>query len=640
MGNPFSREENKNENKENLETEEIPPDTKENNDNQDNSEEINSENKNQIHPSESKENKVEHLQQIGPVQRPEQNEEIPKENAVQEEQEEIQVQIQEGETGEESQQNQRIQEGQESLQGNTYQFRKDGQLFQVNPNGQLYKVIQMELNKEEDQQIETHEKIEKYNNEEEIHIAPPIYQEISQGQQLNNIGYQGYYPIYQEKIIKEYPKKMTVPKIKGFSNLTKKSEPRDSNPKMFLTSSRNREKCSSKENENINSARNLEENLEKLHKYEMNYTERGNSKSKLSKKVLLNKLNISSLKEADFYDIPRNEYVYYTDRPTLVIRDGMNAGKYKFIGPKKVLKEATYPRKDIINEDEIMQEILKRNTERKEKKVTYEIVDKFYTLTEISGKTIKRLERRPEGHNKTKFFKGIENRNYNKFNSKIKSSNISRNYKFGGSSNGSYNYYEFKTQIPIENKMKLMTNISSISSIASLPADNYSRYLLEQINRIRIDPQSFIGVIEDAKVNIAKDRFGRIIYKGKMKIALAKGESAFNEAIEYLKNIESMGVLKYNSYLTVMPPQNVEEIKDKDDLGRKINEMMNEGMLIKSYWRDVIKDPEISFLLMIVDDNGSKSGMRRRDILNPNMEYIGISSAEINRNFVCYITLS
>ena len=125
-----------------------------------------------------------------------------------------------------------------------------------------------------------------------------------------------------------------------------------------------------------------------------------------------------------------------------------------------------------------------------------------------------------------------------------------------------------------------------------------------------------------------------------MKIALAKGESAFNEAIEYLKNIESMGVLKYNSYLTVMPPQNVEEIKDKDDLGRKINEMMNEGMLIKSYWRDVIKDPEISFLLMIVDDNGSKSGMRRRDILNPNMEYIGISSAEINRNFVCYITLS
>ena len=179
-----------------------------------------------------------------------------------------------------------------------------------------------------------------------------------------------------------------------------------------------------------------------------------------------------------------------------------------------------------------------------------------------------------------------------------------------------------------------------MNSIASLPADNYSKYLLDQINRIRIDPQSFIGVIEDAKANIGKDKFGRLIYKGKMKIALAKGESAFNEAIEYLKNIESMGVLKYNSYLTVMPPQNVEEIKDKDDLGRKVMEMINGGMNIKSYWRDVIKDPEISFLLMIIDDNGSKSGMRRRDILNPNMEYIGISSVEINKNFVCYITLS
>ena len=44
--------------------------------------------------------------------------------------------------------------------------------------------------------------------------------------------------------------------------------------------------------------------------------------------------------------------------------------------------------------------------------------------------------------------------------------------------------------------------------------------------------------------------------------------------------------------------------------------------------------------MMIVDDNGTRSGMRRRDILNPKMKYIGISSAEIKGKFVCYITLS
>jgi len=116
--------------------------------------------------------------------------------------------------------------------------------------------------------------------------------------------------------------------------------------------------------------------------------------------------------------------------------------------------------------------------------------------------------------------------------------------------------------------MKLMTNISSISSIASLPADNYSRYLLEQINRIRIDPQSFIGVIEDAKVNIAKDRFGRIIYKGKIKVALNLGEAAFEEAINYLKEIRPMEPLIYKQIITVNAPMTEDEILDKNDLSK------------------------------------------------------------------------
>ncbi len=72
----------------------------------------------------------------------------------------------------------------------------------------------------------------------------------------------------------------------------------------------------------------------------------------------------------------------------------------------------------------------------------------------------------------------------------------------------------------------------------------------------------------------------------------------------------------------------------------KVKSIIEKGINIRSYWRDVIKDPEISFLLMIVDDNGHKSGKKRKDILNPNMKYIGISSVEINNNFACYITLS
>ena len=568
-------------------------------------------------------------------------------------------------------------------------------MFQINSEGQLFKIIQEEKNNQEGQVIET--QMEQGNEiQQDIQIAPPIYQEINQAQMIQNMEYQnmqGYSQNQQRKMaLLNIPKRMNSPlnkynniqspspRIKEI-NLKKKTEPRDSNPKIYITSNRSNNKFRMRQNESSpkNLKTNMSQSTDKFYNFEMNYTDRGISKSKISQKVQLNKLNFESLKEAQFVDIPRNEYHYYTDRPTLVINDGMKTGEYKFIGAKTILKEATFPRKAIINEGEIMQEIYRRNKARKEKKVTYEIIDKFYTLTEIRGKTVKRLEKKVVENNKTKFYGAMESHNNNNFNTKMNisgsnyennnimgQSNISKgvnygsyfesskfksggsinakgfsgNYKSGGSGKGSSNYYEFKTQIPIENKLNFNTNISSMNSIASLPADNYSKYLLEQINRIRIDPQSFIGVIEDAKANIGKDKFGRLIYKGKMKIALAKGESAFNEAIEYLKNIESMGVLKYNSYLTVMPPQNVEEIKDKDDLGRKVMEMINGGMNIKSYWRDVIKDPEISFLLMIIDDNGSKSGMRRKDILNPNMEYIGISSVEINKNFVCYITLS
>ena len=173
------------------------------------------------------------------------------------------------------------------------------------------------------------------------------------------------------------------------------------------------------------------------------------------------------------------------------------------------------------------------------------------------------------------------------------------------------------------------------------PIDNYSKYLFEQINKIRVDPLSFIGVIEDSKANIIKHRYGGYIYRDKINIALYQGEPAFNEAIEYLKSTESMGKLEYSPELTAQLPQNEKEIRDKNDLKKKVEKMLEKGQHnIKSYWKDIIKDPEISFLLMIVDDNAANGGRRRRDILNPKMKYIGISSIQINRNFVCYITLS
>ena len=78
-------------------------------------------------------------------------------------------------------------------------------------------------------------------------------------------------------------------------------------------------------------------------------------------------------------------------------------------------------------------------------------------------------------------------------------------------------YYEFISEIPFTTNSNF-TNFNNIKQyITSMPTDNYSKYIIEQINRIRIYPQSFLGVIEDPKANITKERFGRQIYNGKKK---------------------------------------------------------------------------------------------------------------------------
>ena len=171
------------------------------------------------------------------------------------------------------------------------------------------------------------------------------------------------------------------------------------------------------------------------------------------------------------------------------------------------------------------------------------------------------------------------------------------------------------------------------------PGDNFSKSIFNQINKIRENPQTYIKVIEDAKKNITIDKRVRLIYNGSIKIALSRGEEAFDEAITFLKSLNPLDKLIFNPYLVAEMPKKENEIRFKNDLRYKVESMINKGIIVKSFWRDVIRDPELSLLMMIVDDIGEMSGMSRRYLLDPNMKYIGISSVEINESFVCYFIL-
>ena len=390
--------------------------------------------------------------------------------------------------------------------------------------------------------------------------------EINQEQNNNNIIYHNVVfrsDIKQEKenIQKNIPLESRLILIKS----KKTKEPLDSNPKIYILSDRNKK-----------------------------YKNRNISPDEIRK---------------EFVDIPLNEI---KEKDIIMIYgNGIDTGEYKFIGEKKIIKEDIVPNENmIINQEEINEELIKRKNKKKEKKISYEVIDKYYALTNITTKTIKKIEK-TMNNNKS-------HKNY--FYSTV---NINKSNPI------------YQTQGKYINNLGQQNIINNIS-----PSDNYSCYFLSQINKIRTEPQSFIGVIEDSKANIIKDHLGRFIYNGKIKVCLNTGEAAFDEAIQFLKELEPMEPLIYNPQITINPPLNEDDILDKDDLNKKIKAMMNLGFNFRSYWRDVIKDPEISFLLMIIDDNGIKSGMKRKDILCPYVKYIGISSSEVNKNFVCYVTLA
>ena len=390
--------------------------------------------------------------------------------------------------------------------------------------------------------------------------------EINQEQNNNNIIYHNVAfrsDIKQEKenIQKNIPLESRLILIKS----KKTKEPLDSNPKIYILSDRNEKD----KNKNI------------------------------SPDVI----------RKEFVDIPLNE-IKEKDI-IMVYGNGIKTGEYKFIGEKKIIKEDIIPNENmIINQEEINEELIKRKNKKKEKKISYEVIDKYYALTNITTKTIKKIE---------------------------KTMNNNKSHK-----NYFYSTVNINKSNPIyQTQGKYINNIAQQNIINNIsPSDNYSCYFLSQINKIRTEPQSFIGVIEDSKANIIKDHLGRIIYNGKIKVCLNTGEAAFDEAIQFLKELEPMEPLIYNPQITINAPLNEDDILDKDDLNKKIKAMMNLGFNFRSYWRDVIKDPEISFLLMIIDDNGIKSGMKRKDILCPYVKYIGISSSEVNQNFVCYVTLA
>lgn len=165
--------------------------------------------------------------------------------------------------------------------------------------------------------------------------------------------------------------------------------------------------------------------------------------------------------------------------------------------------------------------------------------------------------------------------------------------------------------------------------ISKYPITNYVKKAFYLINQIRTNPSEFISVIEQAEKYI-KEQNGRKIFEDNgLKILLHEGKSMFKDCIEYLKTLNPMEELNFCDDIVIQCPTEEVKIKDKNIFKENVLTKKKQCGIV-AYFRDAICIPEISVLLMIVDDSIKNPKKKRETLLNPNYKLIGISASDIN----------
>ena len=174
---------------------------------------------------------------------------------------------------------------------------------------------------------------------------------------------------------------------------------------------------------------------------------------------------------------------------------------------------------------------------------------------------------------------------------------------------------------------------------------NYPEKVVDLINGIRGDPVGYANVIEDSIKNITEEEdkkdpsIVRLIYKKKVKVALNRGEPAFKEAINILRSLSPLPPLEFSNEICIPLPENEEELNDSTFLREQVKKI-RENYEIDVFFKDLIKIPEVSALLMIVDDSTKNAGKKRLALLNKDIKYVGVTSKFIGKTFIAYFSFS
>ena len=204
-----------------------------------------------------------------------------------------------------------------------------------------------------------------------------------------------------------------------------------------------------------------------------------------------------------------------------------------------------------------------------------------------------------------------------------------------------FNLNEYENAILVENNVvddKVTDLDTNFVKESNETTNRFNSRVLDLINKIRRDPPSYANTILE-NIQYITNENNKLIFKKKVKVLLNKGEEAFKNAAEDLKKIGPMNDLTMKDEIAIPLPLSQEEIYDDALLINQVN-IIRQNYNINVYFKNMIKNPEIAVLLLIVDDSAHSPGAKRRAILNPNFRKIGINSKFVNTTFVSFFSFS
>ena len=162
------------------------------------------------------------------------------------------------------------------------------------------------------------------------------------------------------------------------------------------------------------------------------------------------------------------------------------------------------------------------------------------------------------------------------------------------------------------------------------PLSDYVKKVFNLINKVRVNPSEFVSIIETSSDKYVREFGGKKIFdNNKIKVSLNEGQEMFQDCANYLKSLQPMEELSFCDDIVIECPKDEKNIKDINFFREKLLKR-REKLGIEAYFKDSIRIPEISVLLMLVDDSIKNPRKKRLTLLNPKYKLIGISSSDMN----------